>query len=245
MLGIGELFGKIVSAFVSLYETILSYPKRAVLSVAALLIGLAVFLGGWWAARLANGGGGSSNPFSSKKAPESLSQLLRETAPDEAYLRETPPKTRVDTVRVKVPKYITERDTIYRFLDTARGVLDFNEPKLDISATFPNLRKGFLLLPLKNGNPTVQVGNARTLIDVVNPTNARTATLEYAHDIDYFDFGPYLGGTYIPRLTTRVEIGTYATYRDRVKLDLGASFDVYNQTIRPTVGIRLEGNLTD
>lgn len=100
-------------------------------------------------------------------------------------------------------------------------------------------------MPLKNGNPTVQVGNARTLIDVVNPTNARTATLEYAHDIDYFDFGPYLGGTYIPRLTTRVEIGTYATYRDRVKLDLGASFDVYNQTIRPTVGIRLEGNLTD
>jgi len=245
MFGIGELFGKIVSAFVSLYETILSYPKRAVLSVAALLIGLSVFLGGWWAARWANGDGGSSDPLPTKEAPKSLSELLRETAPDEAYLREIPPKTRVETVRVKVPKYITERDTVYRFLDTARGILDFDEPELNVSATFPNLRKGFLLLPLKNGNPTVQVSSSRTLIDVVNPTNARTATLEYAHNIDYFDFGPYLDGTYIPRFTTRVEVGTYATYRDRVKLDLGASFDVYNQNIRPTVGIRLEGNLTD
>jgi hypothetical protein len=245
MLGLGGIFGKIISAFVSLYETILSYPKRAVLSASAVLIGLAVFLGGWWAARLANGGGGTSYPLPSEKAPKSLSQLLRETAPDEAYLREIPPKTRVETVRVKVPKYITERDTVYRVLDTARGILDFEKPELNISATFPNLRKGFLLLPLKNGNPTVKVGNSRTLIDVVNPTNARTATLEYAHNIDYFDFGPYLGGTYIPRFTTRIEVGTYATYRNRVKLDLGASFDVYNQTIRPMVGIRIEGNLTD
>jgi len=245
MFGIGELFGKIVSSFVSLYETILSYPKRAVLSASALLIGLAVFLGGWWAAKWTDGDGGSSYPLPSEKAPKNLSQLLRETAPDEAYLRETPPKARVETVRVKVPKYITERDTVYSVLDTARGILDFDYTKLNVSATFPNLRKGFLLLPLKNGNPTVQVGSARTLIDVVNPTNARTATLEYAHDIDYFDFGPYLDGTYIPRFTTRIELGTYATYRDRAKIDLGASFDVYNQTIRPTVGIRLEGNLTD
>jgi len=245
MFGIGELFGRIVSAFVSLYETILSYPKRAILSVAAVLIGLAVFLGGWWAASWTNGDGGSSNPLPTKEAPKSLSELLRETAPDEAYLREIPPKTRVETVRVKVPKYITEKDTVYRFLDTARGILDFDEPELNVSATFPNLRKGFLLLPLKNGNPTVQVGSARTLIDVVNPTNARTATLEYAHNIDYFDFGPYLDGTYNYRSTNRIEIGTYATFRNNLKVDLGATFDVERQVISPTVGIRIQGNLTD
>jgi hypothetical protein len=210
-----------------------------------VLIGLAVFLGGWWAARQTNGDGGSSRPLPTKEAPKSLSQLLRETSPDEAYLREKPPKTRVETVRVKVPKYITERDTVYRFLDTARDILDFDEPELNVSATFPNLRKGFLLLPLKNGNPTVQVGNSRTLIDVVNPTNARTATLEYAHDIDYFDFGPYLDGTYNYRSTNRIEIGTYATFRNNLKVDLGATFDVERQTISPTVGIRIQGNLTE
>lgn len=245
---ISKLSGWITGAFVSLYETIVSYPKRSVIVASVLGYGIACFCGGIVAAQWHFGDRGSTLTPTEKKTPESLSDLLRETVPNRAYLADPPVKKKVDTVKVKVPKYITKRDTVYRWRDEIDGIVGdpfYSEPNVTVDVLLPDLDKGFLLLPLVNGNPTVSVSPDYTKVDAFSPEDGRNLTLEYEHPPDTFDLGSYLDVRYSHTIKSRLGLGLYSTFRNSIRLDVGVSLEPASKSVSPTVGLEVRKDLTE
>lgn len=172
--------------------------------------------------------------------------MLREVAPNTVYVGGSPDRSDVDTLRVKVPEYIIKTDTVYRWMDRAEGIFTETTPSVNISVDLNSLDMGFLVLPLKNGNPAVNVTSDLTTIDTFNPSNAQNITLEYNHPEDWLDFGPFVNTTYNwnNSLDTQVKFGVYSDIRKSMRIDIGFNAVPNEKKISTSLGIELKHDLT-
>lgn len=223
-------FGAILQAATSLFGYMVENPKNTVFGIAAVLLYAFGVYGGYWYR------GTQIEPRKTawvewEEGPSTLEQFLGGTPPDDATARPPPDSSEVDSVVIRVPKYITRTDTVYRSLPSVEGSFDYEAPDITLETRLRSNPYGFLLLPTPNGRPAVSVTADRTEIRTVDPRDASSLRLSYDHPEQKFDFGPLvrLSGTYAEKVRTSGTLGAWARFR-AVRLDGGYRFSTPART---------------
>lgn len=217
-----SLVTAVVSVLSSVWEAAVENPRNTVFAIAAFLLWVGGVYGGYW----------YRGTLVEEESPTwveyrddvgVLERLLGGTKPDDATRRAPPDSSEVDTVRVRVPEYITKTDTV--FLSGADQTIRYDAPRLDVDAHLEANPYGFLLLPTPNGRPSVRVTSDRTRIRTIDPRDASELQLTYDHPEDRFRFGPLvrLNGTYTPEIVTSGTLGGWVRFRG-IRVDGGYRF---------------------
>lgn len=231
MFGIGKVLGSVVSALGDVFGAVVSHPKNALLVGAALVllgsVGLTGYVIGADSAQTAKKERGSVTPLGDAEYPTSLSDWLTATAPSSALFSPPKEETKVDTVRIKVPKYIIRRDTV---TTTRLGNISLNSaplsaPSLSLETSLQSSKFKFLVLPTIKGKPAVSVNKDRTLIGAFDPRGASSVELRYKHPEEIWQFGPFVQGNMVfggPNLEAKTNVGGWIRRKD-IRLDVGYS----------------------
>lgn len=231
---VSALLSTAVSAVSGLWETAIENPRNTVWAIAAFLVWIGGVYGGYWF-RGTQVQAPDRTTVEFRNQPGTLERLLGGTVPDRATRSKAPDSSEVDTVRVRVPKYITKTDTVFRPTTPVNPELIYETPNLSLRPRLKANPYGFLLLPTPGGVPSVTVTEDRTRIRALDPRNAAELQLDYDHPEPRFSFGPLVraSGTYTPKFYTSGVLGAWVRFRG-VRVDGGYRFSTPDRT-GPTV----------
>lgn len=223
----------IISGFSAVWEAAKANPKASLGTVAGFLVWVfGAYVGHWYR--------GTQIPDRNRAwveftdTPGKLERLLGGTKPDRAKRGKAPDSSDTETKVVRVPKYITKRDTVFLPSGVGTASTQYRAPDVSIDAHLSANPYGFLLLPTPDGRPSVNVTPHRTTIRAVDPRDAAEVQLEYDHPEDLFDWGPLVDGDYtrtgkrvqapeskiVPHHRFEAVLGAWAKYR-AVRVDGG------------------------
>ena len=222
--GLGRIAGSTLQLIGTLFQGILDHPYRSL----AVVIWLGTVCGAYWLGRQAIESSPNGLPLTTYKSPKSAGESLTGTVPDLAEIGDIPPINRVDTTCVVSPKFVTKTDTVTKkVLDTSpRPTIPESRPKITLDATLETLPYGFLLLPLQDSKPTVNVSQDKTVVEAVRPDNAQFVRFSYLHPDNKFGLGvrTRIGGVYSKKhLRPSALVSPYVRY-GRWKVGLGYKF---------------------
>lgn len=253
MFGIGRLLGSIFEGLSYLASAVVENPKNAAFVVvgAILLAGSASV--GYLIGQNRRSPETSTTPLRRGKYPKSLSDLLRGTpgasAPSGALYAPVPDTGAIDTVKIRVPKYIVKRDTVTntRIASIRMNPARYESPSLSLETSLQSSPYKFLVLPTIDGRPAVNVNSERTKIDAFDPRGGSSVKLTYQHPKDIWGLGPSL----LSRITWSHEkvnstatLGGFVRYK-RFKLNVGNTFSSIDGLGGVTFQTRIGYDITD
>jgi len=248
MFGFGRLLGSIFEGASYMASAVVENPKNAayVVGAVALLAGAASV--GYVVGREVNQTQGSTTPLARGEYPKSFADLLEPSAPSGALFAPPPDTNVVDTVKIRVPKYIVRRDTVTktRIGRISLNAADYDLPSLSLETSLQSSPYKFLVLPTVDGRPAVNVNSKRTLINTFDPRDASSIKLRYSHPKDVFDFGPYVTGRYNygGSINSQFETGIYGKFRKSLRIDIGINTVPRLKRVSPFVGVEISHDIT-